>query len=222
MAARPTPSSARPVQGDGDGDQQQHPRRPFGAVLITVPDGDGPSSPSLPASSSDGMAAALLDHAGAAGSDDGALMEAEDERPRPWGQSFSLWHATVVVFALAALAAAGYVCLYAGGGAGAAWRLLEAREEEGEDRGGRRFFLLPLYPKPRRGGAAGNLTAATSTSTGNVFPTGCVQPLRQFLRFRNSVERVDGFLHLPLFCCRKNSWNFKERNTGFLFVYFVQ
>jgi len=75
------------------------------------------------------------------------------------------------VFALAALAVGGYVSLYAGGGAGAAWRLLEAREE-GEDHGGRRSFLLLLYPKPRRGGAAGNLTAATSTSTGNVFPTG--------------------------------------------------
>ncbi|RLM56311.1 aspartic proteinase Asp1-like [Panicum miliaceum] len=166
----------RPVQEEADGDEQQNGRRPFGAVLITVPDGPGSG---LPASSSDGIAAALLDHAVAAGSDDDALMEAEDERPRPLGESFSLWRTTVAVFALAALAAAGYVCLYSGGsgGAGATWRLLEAREEEGEGRGGRRSFLLPLHPKPRRSGgdgrdgAAKNLTAA-SPPTGNVFPTG--------------------------------------------------
>ena len=170
---------------------------------------DGPGSPSLPASSSDGVAAALLGRAGAAGSDDdGALLEAEDERPRPWGESFSPWRLAVAVFALAALAAAGYVCLYAGGGAGAAWRLLEAREEEGEDCGGRRSFLLPLYPKPRRGdgAAAGNLTAATSTSTG------CVQPLRQFLLFRNSVERlIVSSIFRHFICCRETSWNFGER-----------
>jgi hypothetical protein len=166
----------RPVQEEGDGDEQQNGRRSFGAVLITVPDGPGSG---LPASSSDGIAAALLDHAGAAGSDDDALMEAEDGRPRPLGESFSLWRATVAVFALAALAVAGYVCLYSGGsgGTGATWRLLEAREEEGEGRGGRRSFLLPLHPKPRRSGgdgrdgAARNLTAA-SPPTGIVFPTG--------------------------------------------------
>ncbi|TKW20898.1 hypothetical protein SEVIR_4G198100v4 [Setaria viridis] len=172
MTGAPSPPSGRPVQEDGD--RQRSSQRPFGAVLITVPDGPGSA---LPASSGNGLRAALLDHAGAVGSD--------EERPRPRGQSFTLWRATVAVLALAALAAAGYVCLYTDGdAAGAAWRLLGAseEEEEGEDRGGRKSFLLPLYPKPHRGGgearkrasggAAENLTAAAFPSTGNVFSTG--------------------------------------------------
>ncbi|OEL19840.1 Aspartyl protease APCB1 [Dichanthelium oligosanthes] len=169
MTAPPSPSSGRPVE-EWDGEQQKNSRRPHGAVLIMVPDGLG--SP-LPASSSGGLRAALLDRAGVAASND----DEEEER----GRSFSPWRATVAVLALAALAAAAYACVYAGGDTGAAWRLLEAREEA---KSGRRSFLLPLYPKPRRGGgveagklsndgaAAENLTAATSPLTGNVFPTG--------------------------------------------------
>ncbi|CAL5037997.1 unnamed protein product [Urochloa decumbens] len=176
MAATPSPSPGRPVEEERDGDQQQrNSRRPlFGAVMIVVPDVPAGGSP-LPASSSGGLleAALLADHAGAS---DAA------ERPRP--PSFSPWRAAVAVLTLAALAAAGYVCAYAGGdgAAGAAWRrIMEAREEveggEGEERGGRRSFLLPLYPKPRHGagGAPENLTAAAAASppaAGNVFPTG--------------------------------------------------
>ncbi|CAN6207992.1 unnamed protein product [Urochloa humidicola] len=169
MAATPPPG--RPMEEEeGSGDRQrQSPRRP---LLITVP--DGPGSP-LPASSSDGLLeAALLDHA---------------ERAPPRGQpaSFSPWRAAVAVLALAALAAAGYVCVYGGrevaGGAVAWRRLMEAREEEEEgdgepERGEHRSFLLPLHRKPRRGGGGGggaaeNLTAAAPPpAAGNVFPTG--------------------------------------------------
>ncbi|CAL5052336.1 unnamed protein product [Urochloa decumbens] len=181
MTAAPSPSSGRPVvekERDGDQQRQRGSRRSFlGAVLITVPDGTG--SPPLPASSSGAsLEAALLDHAGAGGASD-------PERPRPRGEpssSFSPWRAAAAaaVLALAALAAAaGYVCVYGGGdAAGAAWRrLVEGRSEDEEGRGERRSFLLPLYPKPRRGagaGAAENLTAAAATpASGNVlFPTG--------------------------------------------------
>lgn len=155
-AAAPSRSSGQPA-GDGDW-QQDRSRRPFGAVLITVPDGAGWP---LPASKGDGLEAALLDHAGAP-----LELEEDGERARPRGHAFSPWRAAVAVLAVAALAAAGYVWLYAGGDAGGvAWRLLKAREEE--DRDVRRSFLLPLYPKPRRsgGGAPENLTA------GNVPPT---------------------------------------------------
>ncbi|CAN6164317.1 unnamed protein product [Urochloa humidicola] len=177
MTARPPPPSPeRPVEDERGSDQQQQQQQQssrrslFGAVLIAVPDGHG-GSPLPASSSSDGLleAALLADHhAGATG-----------ERPRP---SFSPWRAAVAVLALAA--AAGYVFVYGAGGvedaAGAAWRrLVDGRrgEEEGCG-GGRRSFLLPLYPKPRRGagagGAAENLTdAAAAQHAGNVlFPTG--------------------------------------------------
>ncbi|CAN6198030.1 unnamed protein product [Urochloa humidicola] len=179
MTATPSPPSPwRPVEEEGGSDQQQRQssRRPLlGAIMITVPDSPG-GSPLPASSSSDGLleAALLADNAGATG-----------ERPRP---SFSPWRAAVAVLALAALAAAaGYVCVNGAGGvddaAGAAWRrFVEGRrgeEEEKEGDGdGRRSFLLPLYPKPRRsdgaGGAAENLTAAAaSPNAGNVlFPTG--------------------------------------------------
>nr|CAB3467760.1 unnamed protein product [Digitaria exilis] len=149
-AAAPSPSSGQPA-GDEDWQQDRSSRRPHGAVLITVPDGAGWP---LPASKGDGLEAALLDHAGAP-----LELEEDGERARPRGHAFSPWRAAVAVLAVAALAAAGYVWLYAGGDAGGvAWRLLKAREEE--DRDVRRSFLLPLYPKPRRsGGAPENLTA---------------------------------------------------------------
>lgn len=194
MTAAQSPSSGQgPAQEEErhDGDRQRSSRRPHGAVLITVTD-DGPGGSPFPASSKNGLEAALLvDHAAVAHPED------EEEPPRPQGKSsFSLWRATVAVLVLAALAAAGYVCLYEGGDYGAAWRFLEASEEEdeGEDMGGPRSFLLPLYPKPRRGsGAAENLTAAAFPSTGNVFSTGYVQLLRLFLQFRNSVHRLVPF-----------------------------
>lgn len=161
-----TSQSPGPPEEQDDG-RQPHPRVPNGYVMIVVPN-DGHE---LPASSS------CNEDAGAADAD--APEEEEEERPRPPGAraTSSLWRAVVAVLALAALAVAGYVCLYAGGdAAGAAWRLLETREEDdgGGDEGpaGRGSFLLPLYLKPRHG--------IPQNSTGNLFPEGCVQPLQEF------------------------------------------
>ncbi|KAJ1258944.1 hypothetical protein BS78_10G114900 [Paspalum vaginatum] len=163
MAAAPVASSRRPDEEEVDGTPQKQPRLPNGAVAIVVPH-DGHE---LPASSRNGVgagagvAAPLLDHADA--------PEA----------TVSPWRAAAAALLLAALAVAGYACLYAAGDARAAWRLMAAREGEGEggDRAARGSFLLPLYPKPRRGGAGGrdppqNSTAFPFPLASNILPQG--------------------------------------------------
>lgn len=178
-AALPVTSPPPGPPEEDEGRKPPHHQRiiPNGYVTIVVPN-DGhalpASSPPPPHDDAD------------------APEEEEDEwpRPRPPGAtSSSLWRAAVAVLALAALAvavAAGYVSLYGGGdaAAAAAWgRLLEAREDDGDEvRGGRRSFLLPLYPKPRRGGDWPQ-NSTLFPPTGNIFPEGCVQSLCN----RNSV-----------------------------------
>ncbi|XP_062233107.1 aspartyl protease APCB1-like [Phragmites australis] len=167
-------NSPEPSGRSGEGDQ---PCSPHGTVVIVLPDDIGglPTSVSVAEE-----AVALLHRAGAVGGDaaasnaEDAGRREEEERPRP---RFSLWRAAGAALALAALAVAGYVCLYADGHAGAAWRFLALREEEWGDR---RSFLLPLYPKARAGGvraggsdgAPQNLTAAIFPLSDHVFPDG--------------------------------------------------
>lgn len=154
---------------EDDEGKKQHQRiipNANGHVMIVVPD----DAHALPASAS---ASAPPRDA------DGPNEESGDEEERtPAGATSSLWRAAVL--ALAALAVAGYVCLYAGGDddAGVAWRLLEGRREDGGDDeypGGRTSFLLPLYPKPpRRGGDdwLQNSTLFPHSLAGNLFPEG--------------------------------------------------
>ncbi|KXG19766.1 aspartyl protease APCB1-like isoform X2 [Sorghum bicolor] len=152
MAAATPPVTSPP----GPRKEDARPRLPNGYVMIVVPN-DGRD---LPASSPphDGY--------------DGPDKEDEEEEPRA---TSSLWRPAVLALAALAAVAAGYVCLqYAGGdAAGAAWRLLETREEDGDGRG-RRSFLLPLYPKPRRGGATKLASGGDwpHNSTANLFPEG--------------------------------------------------
>ncbi|WVZ81616.1 hypothetical protein U9M48_028971 [Paspalum notatum var. saurae] len=156
MAAAPVTSFRR----QDEDEEEQRPRLPNGDVVIVVPR-DGHE---LPASSSSrngaGVAAPLLDHAASGAGAADAPEDDDEERPRAPGETFSPWRAAAAAAALllAALAVAGYACLYARGDAGAAWGLLATRE--GDGRAARASFLLPLYPKPpRRGAGAGGKRA---------------------------------------------------------------
>ncbi|KAL6607001.1 hypothetical protein ACP70R_042654 [Stipagrostis hirtigluma subsp. patula] len=143
------------------------PPRLHGVVMIALPEGDD----GWPSSSPAGEAAvAFLDRAGAADAD--AAGWGEEERRRT---AFSLRRAAGAVLALAALAVAGYFCLYAGAGTGAALRFLSAPAEE-QGQGGRASFLLPLYSKARAGAGAGVVTGASDGAAQN--STAAALPLR--------------------------------------------
>ncbi|XP_062228657.1 aspartyl protease APCB1-like [Phragmites australis] len=156
-----SPEKTGPQTAEGKRQPRLH-----GVVAIRLPGNhDG-----WPASPMDEAAVAFLDRAGAADVGDSGTREEELR------EVFSLWRAAGVVLALAALALAGRLCLYAD--EGSAWRFLVAGEEE---QGDRASFLLPLYPKARGGGgvragasgrAAQNWTASVLPITGNVFQNG--------------------------------------------------
>ncbi|CAD6339578.1 unnamed protein product [Miscanthus lutarioriparius] len=161
-ATTPVTSSPGPPEEQDEGRTKPHHQRvPNGYVMIVVPND---RRDELPASSPPRDA-------------DAPEEEREDEEERSPRATSSLWRAAVAVVALAALAVAGSVCLYADGDAAtAAWRLLDTREDGGGDEGaaGGRSFLLPLYPKPHRGDNwLQNSTSLFPPLTGNeLFPEG--------------------------------------------------
>ncbi|TVU11700.1 hypothetical protein EJB05_45302 [Eragrostis curvula] len=115
--------------------------KPHGVVVIVLPDGGGRHDRTSFAGEEE--AVAFLDS--------GATDWSEEEERRPRA-ALSLRRAAGAVLALAALAVAGYFCLYAG--ADAAWRFLLAPEEASGGGQGASSFVLPLYAKERNSTAA--------------------------------------------------------------------